>query len=314
MEQSTSSPLFSILIPTWKRVQPVVQALDSIGQLAADTEVVIVDNGSEPCIFEELQSRVGSRPGVRLFRNEQNLGMVKNWNRCLELARGEWLGLLCSDDCYRPDAIRRLRKVVTAHPDPALIIQDPAVEAGMVVSPAGSETVRDLRLPIASGNFWHRSVYEAIGGFDERFEYSADGEYWYRAAFSFPVVKVREPFAEYLPHDDNYMWQTWRRPDYLQQSELLARTVAGYVNSASPDRDAAIEGYVSMALWGTLLSILESTFLKHGKHDIFNCYFPKALRQAGNPGRAGQLLKALCAAAWRRVQELFKDSRGDVNG
>lgn len=312
MEQTP--PLISILIPTWQRVQPVVEAVASIGQLSPDIEIVIVDNGSEPALFEELQRRVGSLPGVCLYRNEKNLGMVRNWNRCLELAHGEWLGLLCSDDRYRSGAIGRLRDIVSTQLEPALILQDPANGDDLVVRRAGSETVRDLRLPIASGNFWHRKVYEQVGGFDERLEYSADGEYWYRAAFSFPVLLVREQFADYIPHDDNYMWATWRRPDYLQQTELLARTVAGYVHATAPDREAAVARQVNTALWGTLLSIVECTCLARGRQDIFWRYFFKAVLQAGDIVRAWQLLKALLAAAGRRILGFCRKRQEGVNG
>jgi glycosyltransferase involved in cell wall biosynthesis len=173
----------SILIPTWNRVQPVLDAVESIGPLAHDMEVVIVDNASDPDLYEELQHHLGSRPGIRLFRNESNLGMVRNWNRCLELAQGEWFGLLCSDDRFRLGAIDRLREIIGMQPGPSMIIQDPAADREVVFAQAGSVTLRELRLPIASGNFWHRCVYQQIGGFDERFEYCADAEYWYRAVF-----------------------------------------------------------------------------------------------------------------------------------
>ena len=301
MEQQ-ASPLLSILIPTWNRVLPVLEAVESIGPISPDMEIVIVDNASEPALFEELQRQLGLRPGIRLFRNEINLGMVRNWNRCLEQAQGEWLGLLCSDDRYRPGAIERFREIVRTQQEPVLIIQDPTSDRELAVAPAGSETVRNLRLPIASGNFWHRRVYEQVGGFDERFDYSADAEYWYRAAFSFPVVKVREPFAVYVSHEDNYMWATWRRSDYLQQTELLARTVAGYLYATAPDHAALIERHVTTSRWQTVLTIVTCTFLAKGKMDIFLRYFRVAVRQAGSLPRKRQLLTALLSAVVCRVR------------
>jgi glycosyltransferase involved in cell wall biosynthesis len=304
MDQHTRL-LLTILIPTWNRAKLVLEAVESVGPISSDMEIVIVDNASKSAIFEELQRYLGSRPGIRLFSNERNLGMVRNWNRCLEEAHGEWLGLLCSDDRYRPGAITRLRKIVGSRPEPAMIIQDTSIDGTLDIYPPGSETVRNLRLPIGSGNFWHRRVYEQIGGFDERFEYSADAEYWYRAAFSFPVVKVREPFAVYVPHEDSYMWATWRRPDYLQQTELLARTVAGYAYAASPDRATLIELRVTRDIWQTLLSILRCTFLTPGMGDIFHQYFIEALRHAGTLAHKKQLLSVLFGTAIRRCRKLI---------
>jgi hypothetical protein len=193
-----------------------------------------------------------------------------------------------------------LHEIVALHLEPSLIIQDPSNERELEFLQAGSETVRGLRLPIASGNFWHRSVYKQVGGFDERFEYSADAEYWYRAAFSFPVVKVRNPFAVYVAHEDNYMLATWRRPDYLQQTELLARTVGAYTYAADSDRDVLIDRHVKDSLWQTLLSIIASSFLAHGKSDISQYYVREALLQAGSFRRKGQLLKTLISATVHR--------------
>src|SRR6266567_8010174 len=298
-------PFLTILIPTWNRAKPVLEAVESIGPISSDMEVVIVDNASDPATFEELQHNLGSRPGIRLFRNERNLGMVRNWNRCLEYARGEWLGLLCSDDCYRPGAIMRLREIAGGQREPALIIQDPSIDGALEVCSSGSETVLNLRLPIASGNFWHRRVYEQEGGFDERFEYSADAEYWYRVALSFPVVKVRDPFAVYMPHEDNYMWATWRRPDFLQQTKLLAGTVAGYAYAASSDRAALIEQRVARELWQTLLSIMRSTFWVPGKMNLFYRYFSEALRQSGSLVRKKQLVAVLFSIALRRCRKFI---------
>lgn len=299
--------LFSILIPTWNRVAPLLRAVESIGPLSPDMEVVIVDNGSELSLYAELERHLAGRPGIRLSRNEQNLGMVRNWNRCMELAQGEWIGLLCSDDQYCPGAFSRLREIIAARPEPTLIIQVPSSIHSIEVSPAGSETVRNLKLPIGSGNFWHRQLYEQIGGFDERFEYSADGEYWYRAALSFSVIKVREPFAVYMPNNDSYMWATWRRPDFLQQTELLGRTVAGYIFDSALDRERLVGEHVETALWQTVLTIVSCTFLKNGKGDLFRRYFQEASGRATSFSRKRQLLTSLMYAVAEQAKFFFKE-------
>lgn len=308
-EEWSLAVLISIMIPTWNRVKQVLEAVDSIGPIMPDMEVVIVDNASEPAVFEELLRRLGDRSGIRLFRNERNLGMVKNWNRCLEEAKGEWLGLLCSDDCYLPGAIEQLRKVIAASSGPAMIIQDPSIDDNILVAPGGRDTVGSLKLPIASGNFWHQSIYRQLGGFDERFEYSPDAEYWYRAAGSFPVIKVKEPFAVYVAHKENYMWATWRRPDFLQQTGLLARTVADYTLELSPDRSALLEDREAAAIWGALKTILSCSFLTLGRSDIFGRYLSEAWQRARSWSLKWQLaavlLRTLLARCRRQIGSLY---------
>jgi hypothetical protein len=167
-------------------------------------------------------------------------------------------------------------------------------------------------LPIASGNFWHRSISESIGGFDERFEYSADAEFWYRVARSFPVIKVREPFARYNRHGDNYMWATWERDDFLQQTELLARTVLEHAQGPQATCSEAAEAKIRGDVWATLTTILASTALKPGKEWLFKRYVAVALRRADTRRRKLELAGLLVNLLGTRTKQGLKRALGGV--
>lgn len=290
-----------MLIPTWNRVAPVVAAVKSVGNVSTDLEIIVVDNASDNLLYLELQKQLEPFPNVLVFRNNSNIGMVRNWNRCIELASGTWQGLLCSDDSYRPDAIGRILEILRSIAEPSLIVQDATVSEDLQQCLPGSRTVRNLRLPIASGNFWHRDIVARVGSFDERFEYSADAEYWYRIASYFPVLKVRKPFALYEQHETNYMWQTWRKGDYLEQSTLLAQTVARHMFHGTPEAESMISNEVEVRVWSTLTTIIENTFIHKGRSDIFARYFPEAMRRAGNFSRKKELLLKLLYAVKHRL-------------
>jgi len=59
-----------------------------------------------------------SIPGSGSTSNERNLGLQGNWNRCLALARGEYMTLLPGDDVLYPDATDK-RIAVLEHADNA---------------------------------------------------------------------------------------------------------------------------------------------------------------------------------------------------
>lgn len=97
-------PTVSILIPTYNRERYISQCLDSaLAQEFDDFEVVVVDNASEDATFEisEKYSKRDSR--VRVYQNSINVGPVRNWARCIELAHGEFGKLLFSDDMIMPE-------------------------------------------------------------------------------------------------------------------------------------------------------------------------------------------------------------------
>ncbi|PKL19100.1 MAG: hypothetical protein CVV49_02540 [Spirochaetae bacterium HGW-Spirochaetae-5] len=268
------NPLISIMIPTWNRDESVLDIVKVVNKsLIQDIEIVIVDNNSDEKFFRFIESNIKSFPNVRLYRNNENIGMTPNWNKCIQYSKGEWLGLICSDDIYKQSAIPRVREIIKTLGEPGLIIQSPHLKVDIDYLPKGYQTVNNIELPIASGQFWHRSISEQLGGFNETIKYSPDAEYWFRIAYSYPVVRVQEAFAEYREHNDNYMWETLRKDDYIQQNILLSRILLNY--KTTPElamNDEYIDQCLDQSLKGTIYSILNSSFLKKGKSDIFFKY------------------------------------------
>jgi glycosyltransferase involved in cell wall biosynthesis len=61
-------------------------------------EVIVADNCSE----DDTEAVAKSFPGVIYYRNERNLGLAGNSNRCIKLAKGEFVTILHSDDLISP--------------------------------------------------------------------------------------------------------------------------------------------------------------------------------------------------------------------
>ena len=102
-------PLISVLIPNFNYVKYVAQAVDSaLAQTYPNVEVVVSDNCSTDGAWELLTSRYGDDPRVRLYQNETNVGMARNFDRLLELARGRYVMCLSSDDFLLPPHLTRL--------------------------------------------------------------------------------------------------------------------------------------------------------------------------------------------------------------
>jgi glycosyltransferase involved in cell wall biosynthesis len=107
-------PLVTINIPTYNQQRHVARAIQSaLGQDYPNLEVVVVDDCSDDDSFAVAKSIAD--PRLRLCRNEQNLGRVRNYRKALyELARGDWVVNLDGDDYYDDptfisDAMARVR-------------------------------------------------------------------------------------------------------------------------------------------------------------------------------------------------------------
>jgi glycosyltransferase involved in cell wall biosynthesis len=104
-------PLISILIPNYNYVKYVATAVDSaLAQTYPNVEVVVSDNCSTDGAWGLLNERYGADPRVRLHQNEQNIGMARNFDRLMELARGRYVMCLSSDDFLLPPHLARLEE------------------------------------------------------------------------------------------------------------------------------------------------------------------------------------------------------------
>lgn len=98
----TSNPLVSITIPTFKRPELLQEAVESVLKQRdfSDFEIVIVDNDSEGLYTDKIIKFLSALNDerIRYYINEHNIGVFGNWNRCIELAHGKWMTILCDDD------------------------------------------------------------------------------------------------------------------------------------------------------------------------------------------------------------------------
>jgi glycosyltransferase involved in cell wall biosynthesis len=98
--------LCSICIPTFNSEMYLEECLQSVlHQTIENFEVIIVDNCSTDKTLDIAQKYASLDNRVRVIQNTCNLGLVGNHNRCLELAQGEWIKFVHSDDFITPDCI-----------------------------------------------------------------------------------------------------------------------------------------------------------------------------------------------------------------
>ena len=118
--------LITIAIPTFKRMDLLKKAIDSAltqQNYYEDYEVIIVDNedifDSETDTEKLVKSYKSDK--LRYFKNKKNIGMFGNWNRCFELARGEYVALLHDDDVLEKNYLSSVFEVLKEKKDLKLL-------------------------------------------------------------------------------------------------------------------------------------------------------------------------------------------------
>lgn len=114
-------PLVSVLIPTYNYARFLDEAIQSVlDQTYQHFEIVIVDNNSTDDTAQVV-SKYLSDNRVKYYRNERNLGLVGNWNKCVEYASGEFVKFLMADDKFKPELLEEFLDIMKRYPKVALV-------------------------------------------------------------------------------------------------------------------------------------------------------------------------------------------------
>jgi GT2 family glycosyltransferase len=210
-----SRPLWSVMIPAHNCAHYLRVTL--AGVIAQDPglermQIEVVDDCSSDnpkSVVDELGAgRVG------YYRQPRNVGHVRNFNTCIERARGRLVHILHGDDAVRDGFYRVMEQPFETHPEIGAAFcryismdEDGNWETVGKLEPDGRGILDGWLERIALGQrlqtpcmVVRRSVYEQLGGFDARLTHSEDWEMWTRIAAAFPVAYEPEPLALYRVH------------------------------------------------------------------------------------------------------------------
>ncbi len=99
----------SIAICTYNGAQYLAEQLNTvINQTYKNLEIVIVDDGSTDNTLAVINQFAAKDSRITLYRNEQNLGVVRNFEKAIYRCAGEYIALCDQDDSWMPDKISLL--------------------------------------------------------------------------------------------------------------------------------------------------------------------------------------------------------------
>lgn len=114
-------PKVSIGLPVYNGERYIQRAIESnLGQTFADLELIICDNASTDGTRSICEQFARKDPRVRYYCSPTNRGAMWNFNRCFELARGEYFKWSAHDDLLDPTFIEKCVQALDANPDAAL--------------------------------------------------------------------------------------------------------------------------------------------------------------------------------------------------
>jgi glycosyltransferase involved in cell wall biosynthesis len=144
--------LVTIIVPVFNRFAYAQRALESVlSQSYNIWELIIVDDNSNATYFIP-DFCIGIKQNVTLLRNEKNLGPGLSRQKALDLAKGEYVCFLDSDDFWKPNFLSESLKVHEANPElAATYCQSEMTDGSLRRRNSLDEAVDDIFYGVVSG-------------------------------------------------------------------------------------------------------------------------------------------------------------------
>jgi glycosyltransferase involved in cell wall biosynthesis len=211
-----SRPLWSVMIPAYNCAAYLEQTLKSV--LIQDPgaelmQIEVIDDCSTDADVAALVRTVGGGR-VGYYRQEKNVGSLRNFETCLNRSQGEWVHLLHGDDYVSPGFYDEIRMLFETYPEAGAgftgfyhvgtdgealypnrtLAERPGYVENWVDIIAQSQSIQPPAIVVK------RYVYESVGSFFGM-HYGEDWEMWVRISSRFPVVHSPKQLAFYRVHN-----------------------------------------------------------------------------------------------------------------
>ena len=219
---NNQNPKVTVRISAYNHSAFVEQAVRSVvDQTYEDFELIVIDDGSTdetPFILERLSKLYGF-----YFERQSNMGVSKTLNKITNIAKGEYISGVASDDYYHPRKLELLVPILERHPH-AAVVHAAADFVDRDGSKINSSQYARKQSEKMDGNIFHsllvrgcyidgpttvirKEALEAVGGYDEGCPIE-DWDMWLKLAKRYQFLYHPEVVAFYRCHGAN----TYRDP------------------------------------------------------------------------------------------------------
>jgi hypothetical protein len=236
-QADATQPLVSVIIPTFNREDVIANAIESaLVQTYKNLEVIVIDDGST----DNTESKLACLREKIRYVKQGNRGPSAARNRGIQIARGEILAFLDSDDLWSANKIQRQVAVLEkagndvpcclcnatlradrSHDTESFAVAEivPPVEEGLWLNPEEIFATRFV--------FFNQAVavrkwaLDSVGGFDESLWFLEDWDLALRLSVLGPWGFIRQPLATWNPNGtESLVTKANRDPVALKQAAV----------------------------------------------------------------------------------------------
>ncbi len=223
----TETPLVTIIAVCYNHARFVIECLDSVrNQTYPHVQIIIMDDCSQDDSVGLIRDWI-ERYGIEcsFIAHQKNQGLCRTLNEALELAQGEYISIVATDDLWLPEKLamqvdvleRQPSDVGVVYSDSWQITEEGELLPELLLKPYqeryGTLPEGDIYSRLLEGDFipalnplTRRKCYDVVGQYDERLSYE-DWDMWLRIAQKFKFSFLPQVVTKYR-HVSNSMTRT----------------------------------------------------------------------------------------------------------
>jgi glycosyltransferase involved in cell wall biosynthesis len=179
-----------------------------ISQKCLVAEHIIVDGGSTDGTVDIIRNYAQQYPHIRWI-SERDKGQSHAMNKGIRMASGSIISFLNVDDYYNPDVFCRVLEIFKKLPEPSFVTGNCNIwdDSGQICEICRPQKMKlnDLLLgyqinphPVnPTSYFYHKSVHDKVGLYDEEIQLAMDQEFILRMVQSVNVKYVNENWGNF---------------------------------------------------------------------------------------------------------------------
>ena len=207
------TPKVSVIMSVYNSSCYLQESIESIlNQTFTDFEFIIIDDGSRDNTWEILTKYAKQDQRIKLFSNQENIGLIESLNKGLKLATGEYIARQDADDISMPKRLKNQIMVLNAEPEVVLVSGNLEL-----INSAGQTIDRFKRACDSKLVPWYMLFYNRVaghsqvmyrkksvvnlGGYSQGSHHAEDYELWCRLIKVGKIVIMPQILLKYRVHD-----------------------------------------------------------------------------------------------------------------
>lgn len=200
----------TVLMSVYNGEKYLCEAIDSIlAQTFSDFEFLIIDDASTDNTKKILSDYSDER--IRVFENQENLGLTKSLNVGLALSSGDYIARMDADDISMPKRVETQVKFLERNPDIAAVgtgsydidFEGNILAEKIPVAYPGYSDLLTVNQFVHGSLLFRKNVLIKEGGYSEEFRYCQDYELMLKLSKKYRLANIQTPLYKLRYHDSS---------------------------------------------------------------------------------------------------------------